>query len=98
MTELAIIGEFRALPGREHDVETAIRMAVEQTRREPDCLAIHAFRSNRDGALFFVQSRWTDEAAFDVHATLPHTVQFIATVAPLITARKVEVQRLTPIA
>ena len=98
MTELAIIGEFRALPGREREVETAIRAAVEQTRREPDCLVIHAFRSNRDGALFFVHSRWTDEAAFDVHATLPHTVRFIATVAPLITAHKVEVQRLTPIA
>jgi quinol monooxygenase YgiN len=98
MMELSIIGEFRALPGSEREVEVAIRKVVAQTRHEPDCLAIHAFRSNRDAALFFVHSRWTDEAAFDAHAALPHTVQFIETVEPLITTHKVEVQRLTLIA
>ena len=96
--ELAIIGEFRALPGRERDVEAAIRKVVPLSRRESACLAIDAFRSNRDSALFYVHSRWTDEAAFDAHAQLPHTAEFIATVEPLISARKVEVARLTRIA
>ena len=96
--ELAIIGEFRAQPGNELEVEVAIRGVVSETRREPHCLDIHAFRSNRDASLFFIHSRWTDEAAFEAHAALPHTVRFIATVEPLITARQVEVQRLTPIA
>jgi len=96
--ELAIIGEFRAQPGNELEVEVAISGVVSQTRREPYCLGIHAFRSNRDASLFYIHSRWTDEAAFEAHAALPHTVQFIATVEPLITARQVEVQRLTPIA
>src|SRR3954447_3990945 len=98
MIELAIIGEFRALPGSEREVEVATRRAVSQTRREPDCLAIHAFKSNRDAALFYVHSRWTDEAAFEAHARLPHTRQFIETVEPLITTHKVEVARLTLIA
>jgi quinol monooxygenase YgiN len=94
--ELAIIGEFRARPGCEREVEAAIRKVVPQTRRESTCLAITAFKSNRDATLFFVHSRWTDEAAFDAHAALPHTVEFIATVEPLIT-NKVEVARLTQI-
>ena len=98
MMELAIIGEFRALPGSEREVEVAIRKVVSQTKREPDCLAIHAFKSSRDAALFFIHSRWTDETAFEAHAGLPHTLQFIETVEPLITAQKVEVQRLTLIA
>jgi quinol monooxygenase YgiN len=96
--ELAIIGEFRALPGRERELEDVIRKVVPQTRSEATCLAISAFRSNRDAALFYVHSRWTDEAAFEVHATLPHTVEFIRTIEPLITAHKVEVARLTQIA
>ena len=95
--ELAIIGEFRARAGREHEVEAAIRKVVPQTRREPTCLAINAFRSNRDPTLFFIHSRWTDEAAFDTHAALPHTLQFIETVEPLIT-HEVEVARLRQIA
>ena len=34
--------------------------------------------------LFYIHSRWTDEAAFDLHAQLPHTVRFIERVGPLI--------------
>ena len=94
--ELAIIGEFRARPGREREVEAAIRKVVPPSRHEPACLAINAFRSNRDATLFFIHSRWTDEAAFEAHAALPHTVEFISTVEPLIT-NKLEVSRLTQI-
>ena len=94
--ELAIIGEFRARPGCERDVEAAIRKVVPQTRSEPACLAINAFRSNREAGLFFIHSRWTDEAAFEAHAALPHTIEFLATVEPLIT-NEVDVARLTQI-
>jgi quinol monooxygenase YgiN len=31
------------------------------------------FRSIRDPRLFYIHSRWVDEAAFDTHAGLPHT-------------------------
>lgn len=96
--ELAIIGEFRALPGRERELEAAIRKVVPQSRREATCLTIHAFRSNRDPTLFFIHSRWTDETAFEAHAQLPHTVDFVTTVESLITTHKVEVARLTQIA
>ena len=98
MLELAIIGEFRARPGSEREVEVAIRKVVPLTRREPTCLAIDAFHSNSDASLFFIHSRWIDEAAFEAHAALPHTVEFIATVEPLIATNKVEVQRLTRMA
>ncbi len=32
---------------------------------------------DHDPRLFYVQSRWKDEAAFQVHAALPHAVHFI---------------------
>jgi quinol monooxygenase YgiN len=34
--------------------------------------------------LFFIHSQWKDEAAFEVHAGLPHTVAFIERVQALI--------------
>jgi len=34
--------------------------------------------------LFYIYSRWIDEAAFDYHAGLPHTISFIKRVEPLI--------------
>ena len=82
--ELHIIARFHARPGKEAEVEAAIREVGAPTGAEPDCIGYELLRSTRDGALFFIHSRWTDEAAFEHHATLPHTVRFLATVQPLI--------------
>ena len=82
--ELFIFARFHARPGQEDAVESALRDTVAPSREEPGCLSIHAFRSVRDRRLFYVHSRWKDEAAFEVHAGLPHTVRFIERVAPLI--------------
>ena len=82
--ELHIIARFHARAGKEAEVEAAIREVAKPTGAEPDCAGYELLRSTRDGALFFIHSRWRDEAAFERHATLPHTVRFLATVQPLI--------------
>ena len=82
--DLHIIARFHARPGRESAVEAAIHEVSVPTRAEAGCLDYQAFRATRDQALFFIHTRWTDEAAFERHATLPHTVRFLATVEPLI--------------
>ena len=82
--ELFIFGRFHARPGDERAVEKALRNVVAPSRQEAGCLSIHAFRSARDPRLFYIHSRWVDEAAFDIHAGLPHTVRFIEQVQRLI--------------
>jgi quinol monooxygenase YgiN len=82
--ELAIIARFHAQAGKEAAVEAAIREVIPQSRAEATCLSINGHRSIRDPRLFHIYSRWRDEAAFEVHATLPHTVKFIDTVEKLI--------------
>jgi quinol monooxygenase YgiN len=74
--EIFIFTRFHALPGSESAVEEALREVVAPTSDEAGCLGIHAFRSIRDPQLFYIHSRWKDEAAFDTHARLPHTVRF----------------------
>ena len=82
--ELFIFARFHARPGLEREVEDAIHDNLDPTRAEAGCLSINAFRSIRDGRLFFIHSRWTNEAAFELHAILPHTVRFLDRVEPLI--------------
>jgi len=82
--ELYIFARFRSRPGNENAVEAALREVVPPTRAETGCLGINTFRSTRDAQLFYLHSKWVDEAAFDYHAGLPHTVKFIETVQPLI--------------
>ena len=71
-------------PGMRAAVAEALRDVIGPSRKEVGCLSINAFRSTRDPRLFYVHSCWTDEAAFDLHAELPHTVRFIQQVEPLI--------------
>jgi quinol monooxygenase YgiN len=82
--QLYIFARFHAKPVNESAVEAALHEVVPPTRAESGCVSINTFRSTRDPQLFYLHSRWVDEAAFDLHATLPHTVKFIETVRPLI--------------
>jgi quinol monooxygenase YgiN len=82
--EMYFFARFHAHPGNEGALADALRDVLAPSREEPDCLSIHAFRSIHDPRLFYVHSRWKDEAAFEVHARLPHTVCFIERVESLI--------------
>jgi len=82
--ELFIFIRLHARAGEEAAVAAALRDVLGPSRAEPGCGAIEGFRSTHDPRLFYVHSCWIDEAAFDLHAELPHTTQFIARVQPLI--------------
>ena len=95
--ELFIFARFHASEGQEAAVAAALREVVGPSRAEPGCLAIAAYRSVRDPRLFWIHSRWTDQAAFETHAELPHTVRFLERVQGLID-HPLDVTRTHPIA
>jgi quinol monooxygenase YgiN len=70
--------------GEERAVEEALREVARPSREEDGCLSFHTFRSMPDRRLFFIYSRWVDEAAFQKHAGLPHTVRFLERVDTLL--------------
>jgi quinol monooxygenase YgiN len=82
--EIFVFARFHARPGSEGALAQALLEVAAPSREEPGCLSLQDFQSVRDPRLFFVHSRWKDEAAFDHHAQLPHTVRFLERVEPLI--------------
>jgi quinol monooxygenase YgiN len=94
--DLFVFARFHARPGNEDAVAATLRAVVAPTRQEPGCVSINAFRSTRDPGLFYIHSRWRDEAAFEQHAALPHTVTFLERVQPLID-HPLDVARTEPI-
>ena len=82
--ELFLFARFHARPGCEAALREAVQAVAGPTKLEPGCLSYQAFRSVRVEGEFYVHSRWRDKAAFELHASLPHTVRFIATVEALI--------------
>jgi quinol monooxygenase YgiN len=75
---------LHARAGGESAVEQALREVMELSREEAGCLNLHIFRSVRDPGLFYIHSRWRDEAALQLHAGLAHTVTFLETVNALL--------------
>jgi quinol monooxygenase YgiN len=94
--ELLVFVRFHARDGLEAGVAAALRDTVRLSSEEPGCIAIDAYRSTTDPRLFYIHSRWVDDAAFETHATLPHTVRFLERVRPLID-HPLEVTRTRPL-
>jgi len=82
--EVFIFARFHAAPDKRKAVREAMHRVQGPTRLEPGCLGYGAFQSLRDPDEFYIHSRWKDQAAFDHHAALPHTVRFVAEVEPLL--------------
>jgi quinol monooxygenase YgiN len=75
---------FHARQGQEDAVAALLRAQVGPVRGEPGCVEMDAYRSTRDPRLFYIHSRWIDEAAFEVHAQLPSTDRFVERMQALI--------------
>ena len=75
---------LHAREGQESAVEEALRGVTGPSCEEAGCLSFHTFRSMRDRRLFYIHSHWVDEAAFQTHAELPHTVRFLERVDALL--------------
>jgi quinol monooxygenase YgiN len=81
---LFTFARFHAIAGQESAVEEELREVAGPSREEPGCLGLHVFRSTRDPRLFYIHSSWKDEAAFETHANMPHTVRFLERAEQLI--------------
>jgi quinol monooxygenase YgiN len=82
--EVFVFARLHARLGKRNDVHKAMFEVQAPTREEPGCLSYGAFHSIRDPDEFYIYSRWTDLAAFERHADLPHTVRFVDAVEPLL--------------
>jgi quinol monooxygenase YgiN len=94
--QLFIFARFHAQPGKERDVERAVREVLLPSRAEPGCVRIQAFRSVKDRQLFYIHSQWKDEAAFETHAGLAHTVRFLGAMERLVD-QPLEISRTRPL-
>ncbi len=71
------IVRFEPRPGHEARFREEMLRSIEASRREAGCVSIRGFESVRDPIVFAICSEWVDEAAFELHAGLPHTLSVL---------------------
>jgi len=77
MSELHILAQITAKPGREADVRRGIESLVAPTLAEPGCRQYVPYESNLPGK-FFVDEIWDSQAALDAHMQTPHFLEIAA--------------------
>ena len=69
--------QFEPAPGKEAEFRSELLKVAEPSRTEEGCVALHVFESLCVPFRFAIHSEWVDEAAFELHSRLPHTLQFL---------------------
>jgi quinol monooxygenase YgiN len=69
-----VIATFLAAPGREDELESALRTLIEPTRREAGCLRYDLLRSFPDvtPVEFVFVEEWASVEELDAHGKMPH--------------------------
>jgi quinol monooxygenase YgiN len=83
MSEVVVIARAKAQPGREDEVERALRTNAEVSRSEGGCASYVVLRGD-DGAFMTVE-RWRTRGDVDQHMTTPHVQALLQTIVPLLT-------------
>lgn len=86
---LVITARFQAKPGRESDLEAALRALIPSVGTEEGVLEYALHRSPTDAGTFFFFERYRDQAAIDHHNGTPYLAALIAQVPELCAAAPV---------
>ncbi|HJU03723.1 MAG TPA: putative quinol monooxygenase [Nitrospiraceae bacterium] len=82
--ELTVIAKAKARPGREADLERAMRAVVGRSHEEPGCVRYTVHRSVGDPAVFITVERWASKEAMDRHFAAPHTQALLKQIPDLL--------------
>ncbi len=96
MAELTVIARVKAKPGKEAELEQALRAVVGPTHAEPGCLRYALHRSTDDAATFVMVERWVSKAALDQHMETPHLKALRGKFKELLDGRDVGIYELLP--
>jgi len=83
---------FQAKPGREAELEAALRAMIPETHKEAGALEYVLHRAKDDASRFFFYEKYRDQTALDAHAassylkTLLEKAPELCASAPVVTA------------
>lgn len=84
MSEIVVVAHAKAQPGREAEIEAALRKNAEASRGEGGCVSYSVLRG--DEGTFMTVERWRGRGDFDQHMTTPHVQQLLGTIVPMLAA------------
>jgi quinol monooxygenase YgiN len=72
MADVVVIATARAKPGKEKELERALREVTQPTRHQPGCVRFSLFRSEEDAAVIVGVERWKSKEDHQRHLQGKH--------------------------
>jgi quinol monooxygenase YgiN len=83
-TDVIILATARAKPGREGDLESALRECAGPTREQPGCVQFFLLRAANDKSTIVGYERWASEADHQSHLQGAHIQRLMARMADIL--------------
>ena len=84
MSEVVVIARAKVQPGREAEMEAALRANADASRRENGCVSYNVLRG--DEGMYMTVERWQSRGHVDQHMATPHVQTLLRTIAPRLAA------------
>ena len=84
MSEVVVIAQAKAQPGREGEIERALRENAAASRNEAGCVNYAVLRG--DDGTFMTVERWRSREDVDQHMTTAHVQLLLHTIVPMLAA------------
>ena len=83
-SDLIIVAKAKAKPGREGDLERALKECAGPTREQPGCVEFILLRDATDPAVMVGFERWSSAADHDRHLNGAHVQKLFAAMGPVL--------------
>ena len=77
MSEVVVVGSFKAQPGKEAEAAEAFRGLVDPTHREEGCILYALHQGVDDPSRLAFIERWASRELLDAHLSSPHVQQIL---------------------
>jgi quinol monooxygenase YgiN len=85
-TDLIILATAKAKPGKEAELESALRECAGPTREQPGCVQFMLLRAASDKATMVGHKRWASKADHDRHLKGAHVQRLMTRIAEILQA------------
>lgn len=84
--EICVIARAKAKPGKENELEAALRAVVGPTRKEAGCKVYVLQKEVDNNASFQVNETWASREEWEAHLQTPHIKNLFSLVPNLVTS------------
>ncbi len=78
MSEIVVVANLKANPGKEDDAREALSGLAETSQSDPGCIFYALHQGNQDRSRFVTVERWESQADLDAHMATDHIAAVLA--------------------